>query len=109
MPHVCSTASLNSASHSLPREELLFAEPDEKAFVLKLFNDVLGDLKIGQHTDYLVLQLELFKKGDRGGSPYAHLMRPVAARLKPEQMRDVAPYFESLRPPQPQAAGPNSA
>ena len=59
----------------------------------------------GQHADYLVLQLELFKKGDRGGSPYAHLMRPVATRLKPEQMRDVALYFESLRPPQPQAAG----
>jgi cytochrome c553 len=63
----------------------------------------------GQHADYLVLQLELFKKGDRGGSPYAHLMRPVATRLKPEQMRDVALYFESLQPPQPQAAEPNSA
>ena len=63
----------------------------------------------GQHADYLVLQLELFKKGDRGGSPYEHLMRPVATRLKPEQMRDVALYFESLQRPQPQAAGPNSA
>jgi cytochrome c553 len=57
----------------------------------------------GQHADYLVLQLELFKKGLRGGSQYAHLMRPVAARLTAEQMRDVALYFESLRPPRLQA------
>lgn len=51
----------------------------------------------GQYADYLVLQLELFKSGGRGGSPHAHLMQPIAAALKPEQMRDVARYFESLR------------
>jgi cytochrome c553 len=50
----------------------------------------------GQYADYLVLQLELFKKQQRGGSAYAHLMRPVAARLTREQMRDVAFYYESL-------------
>jgi cytochrome c553 len=50
----------------------------------------------GQHADYLVLQLELFKKEHRGGSAYAHLMRPVATRLTPQQMRDVALYYESL-------------
>ena len=50
----------------------------------------------GQYADYLVLQLELFKKEQRGGSAYAHLMRPVAARLTPEQMRDVALYYASL-------------
>lgn len=50
----------------------------------------------GQPADYLVLQLELFKKGARGGSPYAHLMQAVAPRLEPEQMRDVALYFESM-------------
>ncbi len=52
----------------------------------------------GQHADYLVLQLELFKKSQRGGSEYAHLMEPIARRLQPDQMRDVARYFESLRP-----------
>lgn len=52
----------------------------------------------GEHAGYLVLQLELFKKGHRGGSAYAHLMRPVATRLTPEQMRDVALYYESLPP-----------
>lgn len=50
----------------------------------------------GQFSDYLVLQLELFKSGRRGGSPNAHLMQPVAAALEPRQMRDVALYFESL-------------
>jgi cytochrome c553/cytochrome c5 len=50
----------------------------------------------GQYANYLILQLELFKKGHRGGSPYAHLMRPIAARLNPEQMRDVALYYASL-------------
>ncbi len=50
----------------------------------------------GQYADYLVLQLELLKSGRRGGSRYVHLMRPVAAGLRPEQMRDVALYYESL-------------
>ena len=51
-----------------------------------------------QHADYLMLQLELFNKGYRGGSAYAHIMEQIAKRLKPEQMRDVALYFQSLRP-----------
>jgi cytochrome c553 len=50
----------------------------------------------GQYADYLVRQLELFKQEHRGGSPYAHLMRPVATRLTAQQMRDVALYYESL-------------
>jgi cytochrome c553 len=52
----------------------------------------------GQPADYLMLQLELFQKGHRGGSAYAHLMHAVAPRLKSDQMRDVAVYFESLPP-----------
>jgi cytochrome c553 len=50
----------------------------------------------GQHADYLLLQLDLFKKRQRGGSSYAHLMHPVAAGLTPEQMQDVALYYASL-------------
>jgi cytochrome c553 len=53
----------------------------------------------GQYADYLVLQLTLFKKGARGGTDYAHLMRPAAAGLTPQQMRDVASYYESLGSP----------
>ena len=51
----------------------------------------------GQYAGYVVLQLELFQKGHRGGSPYAHLMQEVAPKLTPQQMRDVAAYYESLR------------
>lgn len=50
----------------------------------------------GQPADYLRLQLQLFKEDRRGGSPYAHLMKPVATRLTREEMRDIALYFESL-------------
>jgi cytochrome c553 len=53
-------------------------------------------LHAGQHADYLVLQLELFKNGHRGGSAYARLMRPIATRLTAGQMRDVALYYQSL-------------
>jgi cytochrome c553 len=56
-------------------------------------------LLAGQPADYLALQLQLFKDGRRGGSDYAHLMHPVATRLKPEQMRAVALFFESLAHP----------
>jgi len=47
----------------------------------------------GQHTDYLVLHLTLFKQGYRGGTAYAHLMRPVVESLTAEQMRDVALFY----------------
>jgi cytochrome c553 len=60
-------------------------------------NPIYPDLA-GQYAEYLVLQLMLFKKQHRGGSPYARLMLPVAARLKPEQIRDVALYYASLAP-----------
>ncbi|HEX7182894.1 MAG TPA: c-type cytochrome [Thermoanaerobaculia bacterium] len=52
----------------------------------------------GQYAGYLVQQLQLFQKEHRGGTPFAHLMHPVASRLTPEQMRDVAAYYESLAP-----------
>ena len=50
----------------------------------------------GQYADYLVLQLRLFKHEQRGGTPYAHLMREAADRLTAEEMRDVALYYASL-------------
>jgi cytochrome c553 len=53
-------------------------------------------LLAGQYADYLVLQLELFKEDHRGGSAYARLMDPAVHRLTPQQMRDVALYYESL-------------
>lgn len=50
----------------------------------------------GQYSEYLALQLKLFKNRQRGGTPYAHLMHSVAVNLSEEQMRDVALYFQSL-------------
>jgi cytochrome c553 len=52
----------------------------------------------GQHADYLVLQLQLFHEQRRGGSAYGPLMHPVAARLTPDDMLDVARYYASLSP-----------
>ena len=50
----------------------------------------------GQFAEYLTLQLALFQKRSRGGTPYAHLMHLVASRIKPEQINDVAQYYASL-------------
>jgi len=58
-------------------------------------NPIYPDLT-GQYSEYLLLQLELFSQQRRGGTPYAHLMHFVAGHLTPEQMRDVAVFFESL-------------
>lgn len=52
----------------------------------------------GQHADYLVLQLSLLHDRRRGGTERVHLMDEVAPRLTPEQMHDVAAYYESLEP-----------
>ncbi|HTV19008.1 MAG TPA: c-type cytochrome [Polyangiaceae bacterium] len=52
----------------------------------------------GQHADYLVLQLQLLHDEHRGGTERVHLMDEVAPRLTPEQMQDVAKYYESLEP-----------
>jgi cytochrome c553 len=52
----------------------------------------------GQYADYLVLQLQLLHDKHRGGTDRVHLMDEVAPRLTPEQMQDVARYYESLEP-----------
>jgi cytochrome c553 len=53
----------------------------------------------GQYADYLILQLQLFKNGQRGGSAYAHLMHEVAPRMTEEQIRDAARYYASISEP----------
>jgi cytochrome c553 len=53
----------------------------------------------GQYASYLEQQLELLARGERGGSPYAHIMEHhVAPRLSAEQRRDVARYYAALPP-----------
>lgn len=55
----------------------------------------------GQYAEYLVLQLELFAQGRRGGSPYAHLMHEVAPHLEADERRAVALYYDALDPAEP--------
>lgn len=50
----------------------------------------------GQYPDYLMLQLRLFQRGERGGTGYAQVMAPIAARLEPGDVRDLALYYASL-------------
>lgn len=58
-------------------------------------------LLAGQPAKYLESQLTLFRENRRGGSDHAHLMQPIASRLKPQQAQDVARYFASLAPDAP--------
>ena len=58
-------------------------------------NPLYPDLA-GQHADYLIAQLQLFKTGQRGGTSYAHLMQHVAPHLSEAQMRDVAAYYNAV-------------
>ena len=50
----------------------------------------------GQHADYLALQLELFRDGHRGGTPYAGLMRAAARELEDRDIDALARYYASL-------------
>jgi cytochrome c553 len=50
----------------------------------------------GQVPEYLVLQLELFQAGQRGGSAYHALMHRVVERLDRASMHDVAAYYAAL-------------
>ena len=50
-------------------------------------------LLAGQYADYVVLQLEQFAAGHRGGSEYAHLMQRAAPRMSRAEMEAVAAYY----------------
>ena len=60
----------------------------------------------GQFSDYLMLQLELFQRGQRGGSRYQHLMHKVVPRLATEDARAVAAYYAALAPEDSAARAP---
>jgi cytochrome c553 len=53
-------------------------------------------LLMGQHAQYLVLQLELLKQRRRGGSPRVNIMHAVVDRLTIGEIRAVARYYESI-------------
>jgi cytochrome c553 len=50
----------------------------------------------GQDQRYLELQLELFRRRARGGSPFVRLMHPVADRLERHHIEPLARYYASL-------------
>lgn len=47
----------------------------------------------GLDMGYLETQLELFKAGDRGGTPYSDIMTAIATRMSAEQIADVSAYY----------------
>lgn len=55
-------------------------------------------LLAGQPAGYLRQQLELFHREARGGGAHATIMRPIAGRLTPGQMQDLAAFYASLTP-----------
>jgi len=52
----------------------------------------------GQHAEFLLQQLQLFNEDARGGSDLASIMRPIAMRLTPDEMKSVAAYFSTRAP-----------
>lgn len=52
----------------------------------------------GQYADYLLLQLELFRSGERAGTGYARIMNIVADNMTDDEMRAVAVYYSALQP-----------
>ena len=52
----------------------------------------------GQHADYMVGQLQLWKRGFNAISGHAAIMAPIAQRLSEQQIKDVSAYFAKLDP-----------
>jgi cytochrome c553 len=50
----------------------------------------------GQHADYTIAQLKLFRSGERVNDP-ASMMRMVASRMSDQDMAAVADYIQGLR------------
>jgi cytochrome c553 len=49
----------------------------------------------GQYEGYLQLQLHLFQKDRRGGTPYRHVMHQAAQSLSEQEIRDLAAFYAS--------------
>jgi cytochrome c553 len=58
----------------------------------------------GQPAPYLEAQLELWRRGVRGGTAHGAIMTPIAQRLPAEQAAGVARFFEFEAPPPREAA-----
>lgn len=60
-----------------------------------------------QYRDYLALQLALFRDGNRGGTPRAHVMHRAAAALGDDDIDALAAYYASLPTPPSASTSPN--
>ena len=49
----------------------------------------------GQYHDYIAHSLQMYRDGDRSGSPTTDLMATQAKKLSDQQIADVAAYFSS--------------
>jgi cytochrome c553 len=49
----------------------------------------------GQYHDYIAHSLQLYRDGDRSGSPTTDLMGSQAKELTDQQIADLAAYFGS--------------
>ncbi|MEK0084898.1 c-type cytochrome [Benzoatithermus flavus] len=52
----------------------------------------------GQDAGYIERQLELFRSGTRGGTPFAHLMLGFASRLTEADIRAAAAFYARMPP-----------
>jgi cytochrome c553 len=50
----------------------------------------------GQHAEYTVSQLKLFRSGERENDP-SKMMRMIATRMSDQDMAAVADYIQGLR------------
>jgi cytochrome c553 len=55
----------------------------------------------GQPAGYIVQQIDLLRRGVRGGTPYVHIMRAIAERLSDAQARAAAAFYAGLQPEAP--------
>jgi cytochrome c553 len=57
----------------------------------------------GQHADYMIAQLRLWKRGLKPATANAAVMAPIAQRLTEQQIEAVSAFFASLSPAPPAA------
>jgi cytochrome c553 len=52
----------------------------------------------GQYHDYIAHSLQMYRDGERAGSPTTDLMGSQAKKLTDQQIADLAAYFEAQQP-----------
>lgn len=96
----------NTISKAITRGEIISRHgiPEKKVPACARCHEVEVSLRspiyprlAGQYADYLMLQLNLLKKNQRGGTDFNHLMQPIATRMTDAQIRDVAFYYSSRK------------